>query len=203
MKITIAFILLAYCLNSCVIEEHYVFDKENNGHYKMTFDFSSFIEGKEAEESSKEFMDEMTHAMDSIMTDIQDIKGATNLAQESADGKLKMSYDFDGLETLEEVDAMGEDANKNYKVFEMVKGSFVAKPNMGEMKKSMSSGESKEDMEAAEMMAQMIEWNFIVSFEHDVEVKKMKYFTDMGGNRFKFSTEEHGFNLQPILQLKE
>lgn len=202
---TILLSLLTILLfQACVIEERYHFHEDMSGQYIMTFDYSRFAE----EDSSGEMKASMDLMLDSIYDEVKFVKGISNAKKESEGYGFTLSYDFDNVATLNQVEAMDAESEKNSEVFKLIGKRLQFRPDLEELKSSLSEDgdtegdESPEDAEMAESLGKMFIVRTIISFDKDVKVKEMKYFRETEKNSFEYDSEKDGFDVQPVLDVK-
>lgn len=196
-------ILTIALFQACVIEERYHFHEDMSGEYSMLFDYSLLAE----EDSSGELKMSMDLMMDSILESVNFVEGISDAKGESDGYTFSLSYGFDSVNTLNEIEAMdGEEAVKaKADVFKLKGKRLQFRPDYEELTESLDEEDEEttaEDKEVAESLSQMFKVRTIISFDKNVKVKSMKYFKEIEKNTFEYNSEVEGFDVQPVLDVK-
>jgi len=203
---------LVVCLQSCVIEEHYHFNKDLSGTYTMDFNFSALAEN----DSTGEMKADMGHTLDSLELVMSDIPGVSNVSSELTDGNMNLKCDFDGIATLNRMDEDNEiDSVTGMPIVKVPvftrKGKLLSiRPDVQSTQDDIGgSGESPpedatdEDIEQAdEMAASMFQIITKITFEGSAKVKKMEHFEKVDSKTYIYDSEKQGLKVQPVLVVK-
>jgi hypothetical protein len=201
MKSRISYALLAFmaatlCFQSCVIEEHYHFSKEKSGHYSMSFDLGKFAEKDSTGAMMKGVIDGMTEELSKVEV----LQGITDMTS-TVDGNIvSVSYDFKDIETLNVVENIDEEG-KERDFFSYKKGVLSLNPNMESLKKNARGKDKGEDM--TELMATMLVYKITVTFDEDMDVKKLEGFEQVDAKTYVFDSTIKGWDVSPSLKLKD
>lgn len=192
-------LLLLMLIHSCVIEEHYHFNADMTGTYTMDFDYSLLA----SEDSSGEMKESMSFFSDSLYDAMEGYAGLSNIQKENKEHGFILSYDFNSIDVLNEVETKDDPSKKE--VFMLSKkGMYISQfsdlKDLDEFRSKIDDGATDEEM--AEMMNKMFQVKTRISFAKDVKVKKMKHFKEVEKNTFEYSSQEEGFNVEPMLDVK-
>ncbi|NNK81198.1 MAG: hypothetical protein HKO93_06845 [Flavobacteriales bacterium] len=195
-------ILLLY--QACIIEERYHFHEDLTGEYSMFFDYSLMSE----EDSSKEMKISMDAMMDSLYEQVNYVDGISNAQKKSEGYSFTLSYEFDGLKTLNRMESIDDPEGENEELFKLKGKRLLFRPNFDELMESMEQGSVEGEVETMnddEMMAnlsKLFKVKTVISFDQNVKVKRMKKFQKTSVNTFEFDSEKEGFDSQPELEVK-
>lgn len=109
IKILTLLFILSLSLTQCVIVQEIHFNEDFSGKYKFKYDFTEYLKLiKEDEKYDSVFQDQAGSEFSDYAKDMEkllsEINGITNLRiiDESENGILSYSFDFDGIESLNE-----------------------------------------------------------------------------------------------------
>jgi len=184
-------------ISSCVIEEHYHFNKEMGGHYDMTFDLGRFAD----RDSTGEVMKGLIDGLNEESSKMEAVEGITSIESSTAESKAFISFDFSNVEALNKLENEDNEEGKERAYFSYRKGLLSLNPNLESIKKS-SKKEGQSDEEATELLNTMIEYKITVTFDEPMQTKKMEGFEQIDSKTFEYNSKVHGWDKSPILKLK-
>ena len=190
-------VIATFCLlQACVIEENYHFTKDMSGHYEMMFDLGKFAD----KDSTGEMMKGVVDGMMEEVSKMENLEGLTSLTSKVEDTKAYVSYDFSGIDLLNTIENL-DDEGKKKDYFNYSKGVLTLNPNMDSMKKGAKKDKSDEEM--AQLLSTMLEYKITVTFDKEMDVKKMEGFEQLDAKTFVFNSATAGWDKSPILKLKD
>jgi hypothetical protein len=193
LKLT-GLLLVLVSFHSCIIEEHYHFDKDMSGTYSMSFDLGKFAE----KDTTGEMMKGVLEGMEEELSQIQGLEGISSIETDYGESTVNLSYQFKDVKALNRIENL-ENEGKEENYFSLKKNVLTIALNLDEVKESAKGGKEEE---VGEMLSSMIQYKVTVSFDEPVSVKKMSNFDKLDETTFVYDSEIHGFDSTPMLKAK-
>lgn len=179
--------------------------KDMSGTYEMRWDFGEMATGGEGTEGDSEFLEGMTHVMDSVQMELNTMSGVSEVEADFDGQTMRFAFAFDDLMTMDRL-ATSQDEDRSAPVFERNGKRFSFLPdvsgNLALMKDDEESS-APDSGEASEGSGQeFFTIRSIITFEDKVKVKEMAHFKREGDRTFIYDSSEQGLDVQPMLDIK-